>query len=242
MALLALGGVHPQALYAQGGPPLVSDDPDTPPSGHWEINLAAIASQSPGLRQLALPDADINYGYNDHTQLKIDTPWLLSEAEGNGVQSGLGASQLGVKYRFIDAKTSGFSMSTYPQVSINFLPSSYRRGITPAGKLWFLPLEASTELSGFALDGEVGRYISSTTADAWGAGLIVSHGCLPQLECLMEIRETVSPHDAQTLFNIAGRRQLSDSLALMFALGSDVGPASSDHQSLLFYLGMQILR
>jgi hypothetical protein len=229
-------------VHAQGGPPLVTDDPDTPPTGHWEINLAAIGSQTPGLRQLSLPDADINYGWNERTQLKIDTPWLLSASSGDSVHSGLGASQLGVKYRFIDARTSGFSLSTYPQVGINLLPASYRHGITEAGKLWFLPLEASTEMAGFGIDGEVGRYVSSDAPDAWAAGLILSKDCLPQLECLAEVRETVEPRDAQTLLNIAGRRRLSESLALMFALGTGIGPASSDHQSLLFYLGIQILR
>jgi hypothetical protein len=241
LAPALLGAGMASAALAQGGPPLVTDDPDTPPNGHWEINLAAIGSATPGLRQLSLPDADINYGWGDHIQLKIDTPWLLSEAGGDAVQSGLGASELGVKWRFIDRESAGFSMSTYPQLSTNFAPSSYRRDITEPGKVWFLPLEASTELAGFGLDGEVGRYLATHEPDAWAAGVIVSRECVPQLECLAEIRETLAPHDAQTLFNLGGRRKINDSLALLFAIGRDVGPMSYDHQTLLFYLGMQVL-
>jgi hypothetical protein len=240
-AFVAIGGGHELTAWAQGGPPLVTDDPDTPPDGHWEINIAAIGSRSPALKQLSLPDADINYGWGDHIQLKIDTPWLLSESNGNAVQSGLGASELGVKWRFIDQETSGFSMSTYPQLTTNFAPSSYRRGITQSGKLWFLPLEASTELGGFGLDGEVGRYFSTVEADAWAAGFIVAHGCPQQLQCLLEIRETLAPHDAQTLLNLGATRKLSDSLALLFAVGHDFGRSSVDHQDLLFYLGVQVL-
>jgi hypothetical protein len=30
----------PAPAFAQGGPPLITDDPDTPGPGHWEINIA----------------------------------------------------------------------------------------------------------------------------------------------------------------------------------------------------------
>jgi hypothetical protein len=242
LALAALCAAMQSRAWAQGGPPLVSDDPDTTPDGHWEINLAAIGSQSPGLKQLSLPDADINYGWNGNVQLKVDVPWVISDTDGHAVQSGLGATQFGVKWRLIDQKTAGFSLSTYPQVTTNLSASSYRRGITDAGRVWFLPLEAATEVAGFGLDGELGRYLASRGVDAWAAGFIGSHGCAPRLECLLEIRETLEPHSAQTLLNLGGRRELSDSLGLLFALGRDFGPSGPDHQTLLFYLGIQILR
>jgi hypothetical protein len=233
---------------AQGGPPLVTDDPDTPPGGHWEINLAAIGMHTPGEKQLSLPDADINYGWGDHIQLKIDTPWLLMEEKSEPAKSGLGASDLGVKWRFVDADRSGFSLSTYPQVLINALPSSYRRGLTTPGQTWLLPVEISTERGGFGFDGEVGRYLSTSPLarlqqpDAWVAGFIASHDCAPRLECLAEIRQTFAPGDAQTLLNFGGHQQLTDSLALLFAAGHDFGPARPDHEQLLFYLGLQVLR
>jgi len=242
------GGALSPPCPAQGGPPLVTDDPDTPPNGHWEINMAAIGVQTPGLKQLSLPDADINYGWGDHIQLKVDTPWLLSKSDGGPVLSGLGGSELGVKWRFLDREIAGFSMSTYPQVLINFVPATYRRGLTEPGQTWLLPLEASTELSGFGLDGEVGRYLSTSPLtravepNAWAAGAIVSRECLPQLQCLLELRQTLAPQDAQTFINLGGRRKLSDSLALMFAVGRDFGPMSYDHNELLFYLGVQVLR
>jgi hypothetical protein len=50
----ALAGM-PDVLLAQGGPPLVTDDPDTPGDGRWEINLATIATHSTGRWSLAAP-------------------------------------------------------------------------------------------------------------------------------------------------------------------------------------------
>ena len=223
--------------WAQGGPPLVSDDPDTAPEGHWEINLAAIGSQAPGLKQLSLPDADINYGWNRNVQLKIDTPWVLSAADGHAAQSGLGATQFGVKWRFIDQKSAGFSLSTYPQLTTNLAPSSYRRGITAAGrKCGSCRSKASTEVAGVRPRWRARPLPGCARRRCLGrrTGRLL-HGCAPRLECLLEIRETLAPHSAQTLLNLGGRRDLSDSLGLLFALGRDFGPAGPDHQTLLFW-------
>jgi hypothetical protein len=231
---------------AQGGPPLVTDDPDTVPVGHWEINAAAIGSRVPGFDETTAPNLDVNYGWGDHTQIKLEMPWLLAKADGAPVQSGLGALDFGIRWRFIDRERAGFEMSTYPQVLLNTLPSSYRRGLTQPGQTLFLPVEASGELAGFGLDGEIGRYISSSAAaraqqpDAWAAGLIVARGCPARLECLLEVRQTLAPHDAQTLLNIGGRRELSQALSLLFAAGHSFGPPRPDHQQLLLYLGLQI--
>jgi hypothetical protein len=204
--------------------------------------------RSPGEKQLSLPDADINYGWGGHIQLKVDTPWLLSKADGEPAKSGLGATNLGIKWRFVDADRSGFSVSTYPQVFINTLPSSYRRGLTAPGQTWLLPIEISTERGGFGFDGELGRYLSTSSMarleqpDAWVAGFIVSHDCAFRLECLAEIRQSFAPGDAQTLLNLGGHRLLSESLSLLFAVGHAFGPARPDHQQLLFYLGLQLHR
>jgi hypothetical protein len=45
-----------------------------------------------------------------------------------------------------------------------------------------------------------------------------------------------------TLLNFGGHRQLNESLSLLFALGHDFGPTRPNHEQLLCYLGLQILR
>src|SRR5882757_730679 len=98
-------------LCAQGGPPMVTDDPDTPGDNHWEINLAAAALRTSGSWNYNLPDVDLNYGLGEHLQLKLDTPWVMKHPDGQDARSGLGASDLGVKWRFIDQAQAGFSAS-----------------------------------------------------------------------------------------------------------------------------------
>src|SRR2546425_12967779 len=86
---------------AQGGPPLVTDDPETPGNGHWEINLAATGAHTSGQWDIAAPDVDINYGWGEHVQLKLDVPWLFVHETDQPWKSGLGAPDLGVKWRFV---------------------------------------------------------------------------------------------------------------------------------------------
>lgn len=230
----------PFALYAQGGPPMVTDDPDTPGDGRWEINLGAIGSHVPGLASVTAPDADINYGWGERLQLRLDVPWMVASRDGAAAVSGLGMPSFGVKWRFLDREQSGVSVSTYPQVFSNWAASSSRRGLSDPGQKFYLPLQASARLGGWGIDGEVGRGFATEVPGYWATGLIVSHDCLAGLECMLEVRETLAPHDIQTLLNFGTRLRLAESMNLLSALGRDIGPHSADRQDILFYLGLQL--
>src|SRR5437867_1302759 len=106
----------PPRVVAQGGPPLLTDDPETPGNRHWEINLAMTLSQTRERRLFGAPLLDVNYGLGERLQLKAEVPWLvLQDRHGAPTQSGIGSTNLGLKWRFIDPAKRGFSMSIYPQ-------------------------------------------------------------------------------------------------------------------------------
>jgi hypothetical protein len=42
-------------VLAQGGPPMITDDPGTPGNGHFEINIAATLAQWPHQQSWELP-------------------------------------------------------------------------------------------------------------------------------------------------------------------------------------------
>jgi len=242
VAAVAVLMVASEAAFAQGGPPLVTDDPETPGDGHWEINLATIASHTSGRWEIAAPDADINYGWGEHVQLKLDVPWNFVHESDQGWKSGLGAANVGVKWRFVDIEDSGFSMSTYPQFSWNWLSSSARRGISTPGRQFFLPIEAATVAGEWALDAEVGRNFVQYGSSQWAAGFVVAHSCGENLECLGEVRETSAAHDSQTLLNFGVHWKLNESLVLLAAAGREFGAHTDDQQRLLVYFGFQLLR
>jgi hypothetical protein len=231
------------ATFAQGGPPLVTDDPETPGDGHWEINLAGIGSHTAAGRwDISAPDADINYGWGDRVQLKLDVPWSFVHEPGEPWKSGLGAVDVGVKWRFVDSENAGFSMSAYPQFSRSWLDSSVRRGIAEPGWQFFLPFEAATKVGDYDIDAEVGRNFVHEGSSQWAAGFVLAHSCGTALECMGEMRETWEQHNAQTLLNFGVHWKLDQNLYVLAAAGRQFGSRSDDQQRALFYLGFQILR
>ncbi len=53
---LALGST------AEAGPPFVTDDPELPPPGGWEINVPFILERTPDRTEMNAPLFDLNYG------------------------------------------------------------------------------------------------------------------------------------------------------------------------------------
>ncbi|ENZ76760.1 hypothetical protein OR214_03499 [Ralstonia pickettii OR214] len=242
LALIASAAIAGPAL-AQGGPPMVTDDPETPGDGHWEVNLGAIATRTHGRLEVAAPDADINYGWGDHIQLKADIPWTFVRDDGQRWKSGLGTGNFGVKWRFIDQEQAGFSVSTYPQYSHSMLDGSTRRGIASDGHEFFLPLELATDVGGFGVSTEVGRNFVSGGGDSqWIAGIVAGHACGEGRECIAEVRRTQAPGVHHTLLNLGMHWKINDTYTLLGAVGREFGAPAEDGQQLLVYLGLQITR
>src|SRR5947207_10625548 len=103
VALMAVLVVCTRPSYAgaQGGPPLLTDDPDTPGPGHWEINLAAIIEHTRDTRTLELPRVDLNYGAGERIQLKLEMPWVRAAPSAGPSEDGLGGIVIGTKWRFL---------------------------------------------------------------------------------------------------------------------------------------------
>src|SRR6516225_11447901 len=91
LAILILLFVPVSAL-GQGGPPMLTDDPDTPGPSFWEINLAGIAKRTQAERRYEAPTVDINYGVGERIQLKFEIPWVNSSGPGHSFQTAAGNS------------------------------------------------------------------------------------------------------------------------------------------------------
>lgn len=227
---------------------MVTDDPDTPGNGNWEINLGTMALKAQGHWLITALDADINYGWGDRIQLKMDTP-LNTDSAPDGRQVGLGTTQLGVKWRFYDPGEDGWRLSTYPQLGLNLMPASVGHGLAEPGKSFFLPLEGAGHMGTVDVDWELGRNFNQFTAghpegsNQWIAGLILAHHFSEATEVMIETRRVQAANIAGagsiSLFNIGARHQLSDEWTLLGAIGHDFAGPVEERAAVLLYAGIQ---
>jgi hypothetical protein len=191
---------------------------------------------------LAAPDLDINYGWGEHVQLKVDVNWAMARTADDRRISGLGATDFGVKWRFVDQEKSGFAVSVYPQLSTNLAPSSAEKGLIADGRQFFMPVEVATEYGAFRLTSEVGRNFVERGPDAWLAGTIVAHACGPTLECGFELHGTLVGGRLEPIVNLGVHWQIAKQAILLASVGREFGSDADDGDSFLFYFGFQLLR
>lgn len=98
--------------WGQEGPPLITDDTGTPGNNKWEIDIAITSEiRHPDQRQFEMPLLDINYGIGENVELSYEVPLLVSANRKEAVLSGLGDSEVGIKWRFIDESKAPLSAS-----------------------------------------------------------------------------------------------------------------------------------
>jgi hypothetical protein len=145
-SLLAIGS-------AQAGPPFVTDDPEPPPPGGWEINVPFIFERTPGKTEMNAPLFDFNYGLPD-VQLKLEFPITIVHENGDGTAIGVGDLLLGVKWRFFNNGKSQLQLGVYPQL---LLPTGdHARGLGAGRAAFVLPLVAQKNWEQWTLYGNVG--------------------------------------------------------------------------------------
>jgi hypothetical protein len=229
----ALGAV---VAHAEGGPPLLTDDPGTVEPGHWEINLAWTTERSADASYDEVPLADINYGLNDTTQLKFEMPWA---AENGRSTNGFGAAIVGVKWRFVDQGEQGWLVSTYPQAQ--FLPPGlHHASSAESGVTWLLPIEVQRDFGGFDAGFDIGRALSDA-GDGWFGGVDVGRKVSDRVELLAELHVETSDGDGHELvFNVGTRATLSQHFTLLASLGTDVDNTSGPRNHVVSYLALQL--
>ncbi len=241
-ALLVIG-LSANRAHAQGGPPMITDDPGTPGNAHWEINLAALTERTASARIDQLPLLDLNYGVGDRVQLKYEVPWVLEEGSGD-LFSGLGNSLLGIKWRFYDAGAADWMVSTYPQLQFNYAGSaSPQRGLAEPGTGWLLPLEFAHSYQSFDLDLEFGHWHRPTgQPDSWIAGIVVGRQLSNAFEVMAELHDETATDSGrhEMILNFGARRDLSERYTVLISVGRDLSDTLFPKSNLLGYLGLQL--
>jgi hypothetical protein len=226
---------------AQGGPPLLGDDPETPGAGKWEINMAYTEQRTNEEHFRSLPHVDFNYGLGDHIQLKYETGWVFADSP-DGMKSGLDDSLLGIKWRFLDQEKAGFNMSVYPQLQVENNTDSAARGIANPGPNLFLPVEVSREFGKVTLVAEVGYQYFRADTNEWVVGIIGAVKPNDDLELLAEVRNFSDKflNRGDLIVNVGLRQALGSRFKLLAAVGTGL-TNSPGATSFIAYLGIQML-
>jgi hypothetical protein len=101
---------------AVSSPPMEMDDPGTPGKKGIEMNFVGSHIRA-GVGRSYESLLDANYGIGDRIQLKYERPYVSEGEEGSSFQHGLGATEIGVKWRFVDH--NGLEIAMYPQYSFD---------------------------------------------------------------------------------------------------------------------------
>jgi hypothetical protein len=237
-AIVGIGGLLAIHL-AQAGPPFVTDDPEPPPPGGWEINVPFILERTAGNTEMNGPLFDFNYGL-PNVQLKLEFPVTIVHEDSSGTAAGAGDLLLGVKWRLLNDERSQLQLGVYPQL---LLPTGDRaQGLGEGRPAYVLPLLVQKSWEKWTLYGNVGFWWQ-TAAEArnyFYAGAVLEREINERLILGAELFGN-SPKErggrSEMAFNLGGTWKLSNHINLLFAGGRDiVGDTTA-----MGYIGLQLL-
>lgn len=226
LAALSAGTAH-----AQGGPPLITDDPGTPGDGNWEVNLAVTYERLRDERVVEAPLLDVNYGVGERLQLKAEVPFVWQDdLEADERLEEFGNPQFGVKWRFVDERDSDVAVSVYPQLELHTPDVSF-----------LLPVQIARHFGRWGVNGEVGYNLVEADEDEWIYGVAVSYEVSEKLELLGEVHGEADEdfEEDQLVFNLGFRYGVTENLGLLFAAGRSLRQSGEDEPDLLVYAGVQ---
>lgn len=102
---------------AWAGPPFLTDDPVPVDLHHWEFYLFGTGDRTRENNTVSWPAIEINNGIAKNTQLHLIIPETYVSQGGTSAR-GLGDSELGVKWRFVEQTGSRPDIATFPLLEI----------------------------------------------------------------------------------------------------------------------------
>lgn len=232
----------PAALFAQGSPPMNTDDPGTPGKGRWEINLGAAHARAGGDRTTAAPIVDVGYGFSENAELSYVVEWLGVKAPGQRRVTGLSNSTLGLKWRFQEAAKGGFAASVAPALEFNNPGSnSERKGLADEGATFILPFQFERDLGGVTLNVEAGRSFHFKRADEWFYGVALGGEVSPGVDLGVEVYgDALKKLDRSgLLLNVGAAIEVNKANSLHLAIGRELHRHGGPRATFVGYVGWQ---
>jgi hypothetical protein len=223
----------------QAGPPFVTDDPEPPPPGGWEINIPFILERTPGNTEMNAPLFDLNYGL-PNIQLNLQFPIEIVHEDNNRTAAGLGDMLLGVKWRFFKNERSQLQIGMYPELLVPTGDESHNLGEGRFAVV--LPLVAQKSWDKWTLYGNVGFWwrTAAGTRNYVYTGAVLEREINDRLTLGVEFfgnppKERGARSDVA--FDLGGIWKLSAHVNFLFTGGRDI--VGDTHA--MAYIGLQFL-
>ncbi len=247
---------------AWAGPPLITDDPDTPGKGGWEINVTynlelmreryTVESSSGktqekvgSAREHALPTLDVNYGLLENDQWKIELPILIDRGPDGTYERGVGDMDLGWKYRFLDEHSFPVSLSIYPQAIVP--TGDEDRGLGSGKPEYTFPLQVGRHFLDDTLFvyGEVGYtvFMSREEDDGWLYGIAMEYELFDRFDLVGEIHGWVpvtGPSNPDVVYNLGFKHELAGGVKFITAVGQSFSAKDGDGPEFIGFWGIQV--
>jgi hypothetical protein len=224
---IGLGG--PAAL---AGPPYVTDDPETTPTGHFEIYAFGGGTMTRGGHE-GETGIDFNYGGAEDLQLTAVLPLAYETPSHHGTRAGIGNIELAAKYLFLHEDDVGWDVSVFPRL---FLPSLSAH-VGDKHVSFLLPLWVGRDFGDWSTFGGGGCALNNgeDSKNYCQAGWALTRKVLPGLTLGAEIyHQTADTHGgkASTGLGFGATYDLSENYHLMASYGPGIqNAAETDRRS-----------
>lgn len=232
----------PGSVWA--GPPLKTDDPETPGRGGWEVNISHNIERTKHGFLMESPLVDINYGLLENDQWKIEFPVLFVDPDDERDHWGVGDLQLGWKYRFLDEEEHGWMASIYPQPLVP--TGNHGVGLSDGRFEMLLPIQVGKHFydDKLLVYGEVGYNVvfGDSEANEVIYGLAAEWEASEGLELLFEVGGVAFPEDDEpddTFFNVGVKCDLTDNVTILSSAGRSFHDRDRGTLDLLAFFGFQ---
>jgi hypothetical protein len=226
---------------ALAGPPLITDDPDTPGPNSWEIDVATTSAYVQRTWDLETPLLDINYGIGDHIELTCELPWEVTVPDHGGTDSGLGNTLLGVKWRFLDQTNAWLDVSAYPQVEFNNPTASVRHGLANDGTTVLLPFEVGHRFGPLDIYADTAYVWNQRQVTGGFCGVAAEYELSENFSVMAELHDDFETHltNNELDFNLGFRRTLTEHISLIGSAGRAIFGPSQTAPGFMSYLALE---
>ena len=226
------------ASRAPAGPPYVTDDPEPVDFHHWEVYLSSIYQHYTGGSFGTLPHIEVNNGVSPNLQLHIIVPAAFSAVPGGPMLYGLGDTELGAKFRFVQESKNMPMVGVFPLLEVP--TGDAGRGLGTGHLQTFLPVWVQKSWGAWTSYGGGGYWINPGAGNRnyWLFGGLIQKDLNKHWTLGIELFDTTSSAVGvgnQFNFNIGGQYNFDDGHHVLFSVGRSI----SGDTNLMSYVGYQ---